>query len=90
MEGVSRMIHHIISVRQRHPFTKILGGKTDEKPHTDEYHCMGVQKKNALYVWRLGLTGLRLTFGGSPCPNEFCLFSELCMDLANDTLNCPS
>jgi hypothetical protein len=41
MEAVSRMIHHIISVRQRHPFTKILGGKSDKKPHTDEYHCMG-------------------------------------------------
>jgi hypothetical protein len=31
----------------------------------------------------------RLTFGGSPCPNESCAFSELCTDLANDLLHAP-
>jgi hypothetical protein len=36
----------------------------------------------------MGLTSLRLTFGGSPCPNEFCIASELCSDLANDILHC--
>ena len=36
----------------------------------------------------MGLTSLRLTFGGSPCPNEFCIASELCSDLANDLLHC--
>jgi hypothetical protein len=36
-----------------------------------------------------GLPSLRLTFGGSPYPNEFCLVSELCTDLANDILHCP-
>jgi hypothetical protein len=35
-----------------------------------------------------GLPSLRLTFGGSPCPNEFCLISELCTDLANGILHC--
>ncbi len=35
------------------------------------------------------LPSLRLTFGGSPCPNEFCVVSELCTDLANDILHCP-
>jgi hypothetical protein len=37
-----------------------------------------------------GLPSLRLTFGGSPCPNEFCIVSELCTDLANDLLHCPN
>lgn len=35
------------------------------------------------------LPSLRLTFGGSPCPPEFCIYSELCADLANDLLHCP-
>jgi hypothetical protein len=34
------------------------------------------------------LPSLRLTFGGSPCPNEFCVVSELCTNLANDLLHC--
>jgi hypothetical protein len=33
---------------------------------------------------------LRLTFGGSPCPNHFCLFSELCADIANNLLHSPN
>jgi hypothetical protein len=37
----------------------------------------------------LRFQGLRLTFGSSPCPNEFCLYSELSADLANDLLHCP-
>jgi hypothetical protein len=34
------------------------------------------------------LLSLRLTFGGSPCSNEWCTFAELCTDLANDILHC--
>jgi hypothetical protein len=37
---------------------------------------------------QFALLSLRLTFGGSSCPNEFCLFSEMCTDLANDILHC--
>jgi len=35
------------------------------------------------------LPSTRLTFGGSPCPPEFCIYSELSADLANDLLHCP-
>lgn len=31
-----------------------------------------------------------LTFGGSPCPAEFCLYSELSADSASDLLHCPA
>jgi hypothetical protein len=31
-----------------------------------------------------------LTFGGSPCPPEFCIYSELSADLANNLLHCPA
>jgi hypothetical protein len=37
---------------------------------------------------RFALPSLRLTFGGSPCPNVFCLILELCTDLATDLLHC--
>jgi hypothetical protein len=33
-------------------------------------------------------SSLRLTFGGSPCPNGFCLLSKACTNLANDILHC--
>ncbi len=37
---------------------------------------------------QFGLLSLRLTFGGSPCSNEWCTFAEMCTDLANDILHC--
>lgn len=33
------------------------------------------------------MVSLKLTFGGAPCPNEFCIISELCADLGNDILH---
>jgi hypothetical protein len=36
----------------------------------------------------MAIPSLRRTFRGSPCPTEFCPFSELCADLANDLLHC--
>jgi hypothetical protein len=87
---LSRLIHYILSVRARHPKVKIFGGKSDFKAayrrislHGDTAAKCSIMYKN----W--GLPSLRLTFGGSPCPNEFCVVSELCTDLANDILHCP-
>ena len=31
---------------------------------------------------------MRLTFGGSPCPPEFCLFSDVITDSINDLIAC--
>jgi len=86
---LSRIIHYIVATRLRHPEVKILGGKSDIKAayrrislHEDTAELCTIMFEN------LGLTSLRLTFGGSPCPNVFCLASELCTDLANDLLHC--
>ena len=38
---------------------------------------------------KLAFIGLLLTFGGKPCPAEWCFRSELTMDLANDILHAP-
>ena len=34
------------------------------------------------------LLSLRLTFGGSPCPPEFCLLSDTITDSINDLMAC--
>jgi hypothetical protein len=43
--------------------------------------------KRAIMCENIGLIRLQLTFGGSPCPNEWCIASELCTDLAYDLLH---
>jgi hypothetical protein len=87
---LSRLIHYIISLRARHPNTKILGGKSDFKAAYRRVNLHGdTAAKCSIMYEEFGLPSLRLTFGGSPCPNEFCIISELCTDLANDILHCP-
>ncbi len=85
-----RLIHYMISVRHRHPTVRILGGKSDFKAAYRRIHLHGdTAEKCAIMYKEFALPSLRLTFGGSPCPNEFCVVSELCTDLANDILHCP-
>jgi hypothetical protein len=86
---LSRIIHYILSIRLRHPEIKILGGKSDIKAAYRRISLHGDTAERCTIMYNdLGLTSVRLTFGGSPCPNEFCLASELCTDLANDILHC--
>jgi hypothetical protein len=87
---LSRLIHYMISLRHRHPTVKILGGKLDFKAAYRRIHLHGdTAEKCAIMYKEFALPSLRLTFGGSPCPNEFCVVSELCTGLANDILHCP-
>jgi hypothetical protein len=70
---------------------RILGGKSDFKAAYRRVHLHGdTAEKCSIMYKEFGLSSLRLTFGGSPCPNEFCFISELCTDLANDILHCPN
>jgi len=87
---LSRLIHYIISIRSRHPKVKIFGGKSDFKAAYRRISLHGDTAAKCSIMYRdWGLPSLRLTFGGSPCPNEFCVVSELCTDLANGILHCP-
>ena len=87
---LSRVIHYIISVRLRHPRVVILGGKSDIKAAYRRITLHGdTAAMSTIMFENLGCTSLRLTFGGSPCPNYFCLASETCTDLTNDILHCP-
>jgi hypothetical protein len=86
---LSRIIHFVIALRARFPNEHILMSKFD---YSDTYRrithlasaaaqSISVSNKNA-YV------ALRLTFGGSPNPPTWCLFSEMVRDLANEIYMC--
>lgn len=87
---LSRIIHYILLTCARLPHTKILGGKSDFKAAYRRVNLHGDTAARCSIMYKeFGLPSLRLTFGGFPCPNEFCVVSELCMDLANDILHSP-
>jgi hypothetical protein len=88
---LSRLLHHIISLRIRYPDTKILIAKTDSKGAYRRISLHGnTAAKCIITLGDFSLISLRLTFGGSTCPNEFCVISEACADLANDILQSPN
>ncbi len=87
---LSRIINKILSIRARHLSVKNLGRKSDFKVVYRRINVHGdIAAKCSIMYRGVGLPSLRLTFGGSPCPNELCIISELCTDLANDILHCP-
>jgi hypothetical protein len=87
---LSRLIHYIADTRLRHPNVPILGAKSDFKAAYRRVSLHGsIAEKCAIMCDGFALPSLRLTFGGSPCPPEFCIYSELTADLANDLLHCP-
>lgn len=43
--------------------------------------------RSTMMCKQFGLLNLLLTFGGSPCSNEWCIFAEFCTDLANNILH---
>lgn len=45
------------------------------------------EEKCSIMNKEFALPSLHYSFRGSPCSNEFCAFSELCTDLANDLLH---
>jgi hypothetical protein len=84
---LSRLIYYIISIRLRHPsknYGREVRYKSSVPPH---YAAWGHSSKMHNHASKLSSP---LTFGGSPCPNEFCLASELITDLANDILHCAA
>jgi len=88
---LSRVIHYMLSLRLRHPKVRILAGKCDIKAAYRRITLHGDTAAKCTIMYNgLGLVSSRLTFGGSPCPNEFCIPAEMTTDLANDILHCPA
>ena len=88
-----RIIHKIVHLRKLFPNKKIWIRKEDAKSAYRRMHMSadtaiqaGVQLSidNRDYL----LISLRLPFGGSPCPSEFCLLSDMITDAVNDLMNC--
>ena len=90
-----RLVHHIVTLRSKYPAKKIWLRKEDFKSAYRRMHLnattalqasVRVKMNGKFYI----LVSLRLPFGGSPCPSDFCLVSDVITDTINDLLACPS
>ena len=84
-----RIIHFIIALRSQNPTLLILISKYD---YSDAYRRIAHSATAAAQTIAINGTtaflSLRLTFGGSPNPPTWCMFSELVTDLANEIGQC--
>ena len=88
-----RIIHQVVALREKYPDKKIFIRKEDLK---SAYRRMHLESKSAVRsavrvniddAWYV-LISLRLPFGGSSCPPDFCLMSDVMCDVTNDLLAC--
>jgi hypothetical protein len=86
---LSRLLHFIVALRLAHPAQSILISKYD---YSDAYRRMahaGPAAAQSIAIFgEVAYIALRLTFGGSPNPPTWCLFSEMVTDLANEIALC--
>jgi hypothetical protein len=86
-----QILNFIAALRVAHPTERIFITKYD---YSDEYHRIAHTASAA--IQSVGLFGgiafiaLQLTFGGSPNPPTWCLFSEMVTNLANELLLCTN
>ena len=84
-----RIVHYILALRREHPTLLILICKYD---YSDAYrriaHSAEAASQTISIHDNLAYLSLRLTFGGSPNPPTWCLFSEIVTDLANEISQC--
>ena len=90
-----RVIHYIVALRKKYPNKVILIRKEDLKSAYRRMHLSADSAKRAAIrvklngVWYV-IISLRLPFGGSSCPADFCLLSDIIADSVNDLLSCDS
>ena len=86
---LGRIIHFIVALRLAHPHKKIFIAKYD---YSDAYrriaHAATAASQSISVFDQVAYLALRLTFGGSPNPPTWCLFSKMVTDLANEVLCC--
>lgn len=84
-----RTLHYIASMRSHHPNQGILICKYD---YSDAYrriaHSASAATQTIAVNGHSAFISLRLTFGGSPNPPTWCMFSEIVTDLANEIALC--
>lgn len=83
--SLNRFINWIVAARRKYPNYRILASKVDFKSAYCLCHLaarIGLQTCTQLPEFYLLVMMLRLTFGGAPCPFEWCVLSESICDLA--------
>ena len=87
--ALRRVIHYIVDARHKHPRAPILLQKVDFKAACRRAHLApSTAVKTITTLDGIALMSLRLTFGGRPCPSEWCNMSESAADLARALLQC--
>ena len=87
-----RLIHYIVTCRERFPNKRILLSKFDLKSAYRRCHMnydTAIQSITQDPTLDIAIMTLRLTFDGSPNPNIFGLVSETICDLANHLISNP-
>ena len=87
------IVHFIVHLRKLYPNKKIWLRKDDTKSAYRRMHMSATTAVKAGVQLKIDdedflLLSLRLPFGGSPCPSEFCLLSDILTDTINDLMNC--
>jgi len=86
-----RVLHYIISLRQRHLTSHILISKFDLDSAYRRCHLSGDTAHESLTIHNDTLfMALRLTFGGSPCPAMWGTIAETITDTCNTLLHCKA
>jgi hypothetical protein len=85
-----RIIHFIVALRAKHPGVRIFIAKYD---YSNAYrriaHAATAAAQSVALFAGMAFLALRLTFGGSPNPPTWCMFSKMVTDLANELVLCP-
>jgi len=88
---LSRILHYIISLRLRHPTTKIFISKFYLDSTYRRCHLSGSTAAECLTIYKdTLLMALRMTFGGSPCPTMWGYTSETITDVCNTLIQCKN
>ena len=86
----SRLLHMIHTMRINYPMMVILLCKYDLDSVYRRMHMSAASAAKYICMTTVcALIYLRLTFGGSSSPAEWCIIIELATDLANDIANNP-
>jgi hypothetical protein len=87
---ISRIIHFIVALRLRYPDRSIFISKYHD--YSDAYrrmaHAGSAATQSITILLAIAYITMRLTFGGSPNPPSWCLFSEMGTGLANEITCC--
>ena len=88
---LSRLVHHIVHLRQQVPGKRIWIRKEDFKSAYRRLHLSAITAWKSVVRMEIDnqdliLVSLRLPFGGAPCPPDFCIVSDVITDTINDLL----